>query len=708
MHILRSLQRKYIASILLVGISTQALAITFQEVGDRYLNSYSASEQPTQLHNNQTNDPKKEVLNTSVRQLSIQEQRRVVFSLLSQLDQSASSQQSDNAIAQVLQDLAVLQGQPGSEHISLTSITNYCTTVFGEAALANMLAQNISANDIQKRQALIKELVTNNQLFDTIEKSLFTLKSQTNSLLSLWAEENKVTQDAFKKLYFSNRLLKAFNTSPLVMEGAIRFGNLMTAIGCNQMSILLIMKNYLPEYIAHKFGGAPQRASLMKAFKEYINLFNPRYYLDFVKNKMVLVEAGRSARIEHHINTGHSMQDAIKNENLVTAIAKTGLPQIRNVIIGGVALIHGYQAFMAKKLLNEASRVKNTINYLQTRLSGAATLINTAKSVTQLAQHHQILEQGVTLFADLSELFTSHENKQIDKLVCLLQKNTFRGNASFFSLSGRVLAANKLMDTHKQEFIHSMLAVGELDACLSIAKMMKEFQQKRVGYCFVEFIEHETPYLKLDDFWNPFINANRVVTNSIEFGGNKPRAIIVTGSNTGGKSTNLKAIMTSILLARTFGIAPARNAVMTRFAYLGTSMNVGDNTATDDSKFEAEVKRAETLVKKVESLQQEFGCLIIDELFTGTGPEKGAKAAKRVAAHLAKSNNIILILSTHFPEITNLEQETGLFKNYKVDVYKDEHGNLVRPFKLEPGISNSNIADDILNQRLSFLAEHAA
>lgn len=662
MHVLRSLQRKYIASILLVGISTQALAITFQEVGDRYLNSYSASEQPTQLHNNQTNDPKKEVLNTSVRQLSIQEQRRVVFSLLSQLDQSASSQQSDNAIAQVLQDLAVLQGQPGSENISLTSITNYCTTVFGEAALANMLAQNISAHDIQKRQALIKELIANPTFFSEIEGLLSIVKQNTDKTLALWIEENKVTKSVFDILYLPVPL-NAFNTNSILLSGFYRLQNLMAA---SSFFATIAFPIFIKKTVE-------QNKPMNVCAKEYFESFNPKTYLKFSSGNYT-------------------------NQEKIARIA-TGSCDI---------LFSALYGFLAKKTLDAAIQMKNAVNYLQTRLIGAATLVNTAKSVTALATEHRELTQGLTLFNEFAALFAPHQNKKFDKLVKQLQKNTFKGNASFFSISGRILTANKLMENNKQEFARSMLALGELDACLSIAKMMKEFQQKPAGYCFVEFIEHETPYLKLDDFWNPFINANRVVTNSIEFGGNEPRAIIVTGSNTGGKSTNLKAIMTSILLARTFGIAPARNAVMTQFAYLGTSMNVSDNTATGDSLFQAEVKRAETLVKKVESLRQEFGCLIIDELFTGTGPEKGAKAAKRVAAHLAKSNNIILILSTHFPEITNLEQETGLFKNYKVDVYKDEHSNLVRPFKLEPGISNSNIADDILNQRLSFLVEHTA
>ena len=68
---------------------------------------------------------------------------------------------------------------------------------------------------------------------------------------------------------------------------------------------------------------------------------------------------------------------------------------------------------------------------------------------------------------------------------------------------------------------------------------------------------------------------------------------------------------------------------------------------------------------------------------------------------MKKFNNLIFLLATHFPELTSLEEATnGNCKNFKIEIYKDEKGNLIRPFKIEPGVNSSNVADDILKQEL--------
>ncbi len=60
--------------------------------------------------------------------------------------------------------------------------------------------------------------------------------------------------------------------------------------------------------------------------------------------------------------------------------------------------------------------------------------------------------------------------------------------------------------------------------------------------------------------------------------------------------------------------------------------------------------------------------------------------------------NASFILSTHyFTHPPKLEEETnGVCKNYKVESYM-VNGTIVRPFKIEPGVSTNNIATDILN-----------
>ena len=67
-----------------------------------------------------------------------------------------------------------------------------------------------------------------------------------------------------------------------------------------------------------------------------------------------------------------------------------------------------------------------------------------------------------------------------------------------------------------------------------------------------------------------------------------------------------------------------------------------------------------------------------------------------------KLPNLIFIFATHFPLITELEKAThGTVKNYKVDVIKNEDGTITRPFKLEPGISTTSIANELLQTELN-------
>jgi DNA mismatch repair ATPase MutS len=311
---------------------------------------------------------------------------------------------------------------------------------------------------------------------------------------------------------------------------------------------------------------------------------------------------------------------------------------------------------------------------------------------------------GIFSINNLSELlYGSSRTESFAELIDLLQTNTFKGSASFFSLSGRVLAGYRLMTDEKEHFAPALAAIGEIDACLSMAKLYKKMQNERVGYCFVDFVEHQKPSLNIVDFWNPFVDAKIVVTNSLELGlGADASKVILTGSNTGGKSTILKAIMMSLLMGHVFGMAPAQEMTLTPFAFIGSYLRVNDDTASGDSKFKAEVMRAKMLCETMDALpKNQFGFVVIDELFTGTGSEKASNAAGKVAQKLAGLENNLFILATHFPILTELEKtNSGLIKNYKVDVFKDEAGNLIRPFKLEVGVSDSNIANDILQEQI--------
>jgi DNA mismatch repair ATPase MutS len=291
-------------------------------------------------------------------------------------------------------------------------------------------------------------------------------------------------------------------------------------------------------------------------------------------------------------------------------------------------------------------------------------------------------------------------NTEFAYLINLLQQDTFSGNASFFSFSGRVLVAHKLMEKHKNDFAGIIELIGELDACRSIAQIVKEFTNRSVHYCLADLYQADRPHMKLINFWNPFVDYRKVVTNNIELGGdNKELLVILTGSNTGGKSTvGLKGTLLSLYLAHTIGIAPADTCRASLFNDLCSYLHVLDDTASGQSSFQAEVNRSQALIKAIKALpQDQYAFVVIDELFKGTSPEKGTSGAYKIVKHIAQFDNVMCIVATHFKELTQLEEETdGNCINMKIDVYEDEHGNLVRPHKLEYGVSTQNIADAIM------------
>ena len=273
-----------------------------------------------------------------------------------------------------------------------------------------------------------------------------------------------------------------------------------------------------------------------------------------------------------------------------------------------------------------------------------------------------------------------------------------------FSLVGRVLATFRLMHEQKDQLSQAFIALGEVDAYLSIARLFKEGGGRPNGWCFAEFVSNtEEPSIELENFWNPFLDPEVAIANSITFGINgNPRTLIITGPNAGGKSTiMMKGVPLCLLLAQSFGIAPATKARFTPFAKIMTYLNITDDIAAGNSHFKAGVLRAQKIVEMAKGLKAgEFAFVAVDEVFNGTTYKEGQAAAYSLIEYLGKHPQILCATATHFPLISRLEAETSgaLFKNYKVSVLYDDKGHIVYPFKLEEGISHQNVALDILKE----------
>jgi len=315
--------------------------------------------------------------------------------------------------------------------------------------------------------------------------------------------------------------------------------------------------------------------------------------------------------------------------------------------------------------------------------------------------------------------FSGTQNNDIHTFFDNLTSRAFSLETSYFTpgFLGPLLSAVPQFLSIKDRLCPSLHALGELDALLSIATLVKEHETLGNHYCYAEYITSEnTPAVAIDQFWHPNLPAQTAIPNDIELGGKKPRNAIITGSNAGGKSTNTKALMLAILFAQTITVSAALKISLTPFTLLNTYLNIVEDAGNAVSQHRAEVRRAKELISMIQKLSpHQFSITVMDEMFRCTNPATGAAAAFAIGKELGKLKNSFLLLATHYHHLTKLADEPeSSFVNLCVDAIKNEDGSFTYPYKLRAGINATVIALDMLahegfDQRiLDYAYEHLA
>lgn len=339
------------------------------------------------------------------------------------------------------------------------------------------------------------------------------------------------------------------------------------------------------------------------------------------------------------------------------------------------------------------------------------TLMDTARYFDTIRSIRDMLEKNPELIEHLPRLAclrdidnTSKHSDDFNYVIQSLQTDTFKGEPSYVcSQIGRILKTYKILPEITKELEPIIAAISELDAYVGLANRFKELEGTDNQLCFATFVEGKA-HLEAKNFWNPSVlyHKEHVIPNDIIMtrnGSNKPN-IVVTGPNTGGKSTILKGLFLNILLAQTFGIAAADSFTVSPFTLLNCYLNITDDIAAGISLFKAEVLRARELVEGIRSLKPgELSFTIMDETFSGTSPKEGEEASFKFAQTLGNFENSICILATHYHKLIDLEKETNNFANMHVEVIRNNDNSLTFTYKIKDGPSRMNIAMDILSEQ---------
>lgn len=579
-------------------------------------------------------------------------------------------------------DLHFFVGSPDHPERSLLNSLDRTKTVFGYGALAEILAHPLSYKEqLEQRQNAICSFHVYPHIFDDVRHCLDTVAQAQGAFLSYGVEVEENVFAPYKKLYFQNKYLQKINHCEHILA-ARSFAQQGLRITALLMPVVLLtglhmVKNY-------KDSGSVQWShSCLDAIKQCGNFINP---------KQLVIQCK-----EIYSGQRYTLYQELCKEMQVAPLTRKTQDAIAYGFLGIQAAIKGYligsYAWSMKRFISDFINLNKSLRSLQEDLHQVASIVQVYNELQKMISCIPELEQEVGC-ATLSE------DAEFVQLLELLQTNTFLQEYSIFSHAGRILAAHNLLLKHKEKFIPIVRYIGQIDALISIETLYQEAQQTftAASYCFAQYTESSIPSVQLDSFWNPFIDRASVITNTIHMGGADPRVVILTGSNTGGKSTALKAIMLNLMLAHTLTIAPSYKCIITPFSHISCSFNIVDDLVAGDSHFKAEAKRAQLLQSIIDQASEKhFTFIGVDELFIGTGVEQGMVAAHTFLNKMENNPYVLCPFITHLSGISDITHSNPtVFVNMCMDAYISTNGSLVCPYKLQPGVSHYNSAQDIL------------
>lgn len=527
------------------------------------------------------------------------------------------------------------------------------TSAIVQRSFVEKIAQPITdITALRSRQDIIRTFLDQTSCRQESNRLFEQIRLHEKDFFAFWQPINRMNQEIFNQVYSWNFL----NRDSVCLEGITRFRNITQCIGMAYP--LLIM-----------YGMA---SGMNKAFANT----NRESYDYFCSPITVARTTAQICKI-------------IYDESPATL----GLLGTYVGAILGITSLTSYQSYQL------FSVQKDLITSIHQKIIAFATFLHDVKELYSLLKQHPAITNSITSFDALERLMTyKNDSASFNDLLYMLDTSTFTGSPTLFSFVGRVLATYTILNEMKDLFSDGIRVVGEIGAYLTVANLISDNQNRSVHYCLASFIEQDTPYLSAHNFWNCFVPTEYAVANDIELGGSNPRTMVLTGPNTGGKSTILKAVLINIILAQTFGIACADGFIFTPFAQITGYMNLSDDIALGASRFKAEVLQSKAQINAAQSVaSNEFSFNARDEGIVGTDREVGEKAEYIFSKQLGEIPNSLNIMATHYPKLTLLEQHhADLFKNYQMEIVVHENNSIERTFILKPGVSKTNIALNIL------------
>jgi len=422
------------------------------------------------------------------------------------------------------------------------------------------------------------------------------------------------------------------------------------------------------------------RTSTQQGAKELAKTITENHILSIDKKQEVLKELSQKVAWRQHfsalaslVTTRYSTKeilDFIQNYSTVFSIIVSKSPIVFSLVsIVLIALVSfaiipfsililwvfiglGITALYFKKtqeIYVQADKAKATFKQYYLLLQ---EIENRKFSSAKLQEKQQIIQseklQASVIFKQFSKILDAFDQRN-NLLIA------FVGNAFFLWDLRNAVKVEIWITNYK----HTVKKWFEVIAFFDAQNSLANFQYNHPEYTFPK-VQKQDAIIKAVGLGHPLLNSEKRIDNDFKI--YDQEFFIVTGANMAGKSTFLRTVSLSIVMANV-GLPVCAKSCIYSPVKLITSMRTSDSLADDESYFYSELKRLKFIV---DTIDKDDYFIILDEILKGTNSKDKAIGSKKFIEKLVSSKSTGII-ATHDVSLCELATDFLEIKNYYFD-----------------------------------------
>ncbi len=250
---------------------------------------------------------------------------------------------------------------------------------------------------------------------------------------------------------------------------------------------------------------------------------------------------------------------------------------------------------------------------------------------------------------------------------------------------------NELLET----LMRYVPAIKELSQEIAVIDCLFSLAEVAHKYKYVKPELNNGDIIEIKDGRHPVVEAEmkgEFVPNDIYLDRDQNMLLIITGPNMAGKSTYLRQVAITVIMAQMGSFVPASYARIGIVDRIFTRIGAADDITRGRSTFLVEMNETANILHNA----TERSLIILDEVGRGTSTFDGISIAWAVCEYILKKIKARTLFATHYHELTELEKEYPQVKNFQFLV-KEWNGQVIFLRKVARGASSVSYGIEVAN-----------